>query len=93
MTGKPRPILVIQNDLAMEHGTVVACLITTELKGVGMIRLAISPTPENGLERPSEIQVDQIHTFRRSSIDRCIGALSVEQMERVDEALRRWLSL
>lgn len=94
MTGKTRPILVIQNDLAAtEHKTLSACLITTELSGASLIRTPVSPAAENGLDAPSEVQIDQIHTFRKTSVGRKIGRLSADQMQRVDEALRRWLSL
>jgi mRNA interferase MazF len=94
ITGKPRPVVVVQNNPPSAiHPAITACLVTTELKGTGLIRLAIMPSASNGLLEPSEIQIDQIHTFRRSTIDRKIGRLSADDMERVDEALRRWLDL
>jgi mRNA interferase MazF len=94
MTGKPRPVLVIQNDLAAAvHGAISVCLMTSELTGAGLVRLPVVPTPENGLQEPSEIQIDQIHTFRRERLVKRIGRLSAAEMTRVDEALRRWLSL
>jgi mRNA interferase MazF len=94
LTSKPRPVLVIQNDAAAaEHVLISSCLISTDLVGAGLFRLAIAPTPDNGLADVSEIQVDQIHTFRRTSIAKRIGHLSPDDMVRVDEALRRWLSL
>jgi mRNA interferase MazF len=94
ITGKPRPVVVIQNNTASaSHPAITACLMTTELKGTGLIRLAIMPSASNGLLEPSEVQIDQIHTFRRSTIDRRIGRLSADDMERIDGALRRWLEL
>lgn len=94
MTGKPRPVLVIQNNLASRsHPSITACLISTVLKGSGLIRLPVSPTSDNGLTAPSEIQIDLIYTFLRENIERRAGRLATDEMLRVDEALRRWLDL
>ena len=94
MTGKPRPVLVIQTDVAnTHHDSITACLISTELRGAGLVRLAISPNSDNGLTEPSEIQIDLIYTFRRENIDQRAGRLAADDMQRVDEALRRWLDL
>ncbi|HEX5259777.1 MAG TPA: type II toxin-antitoxin system PemK/MazF family toxin [Sphingomicrobium sp.] len=94
MTGKPRPVLVIQNDIAAaRHGAVTACLMTSDLTGAGLIRLPVVPTAGNGLQETTEVQIDQIHTFRRNRLAKRVGCLSPDDMVRVDEALRRWLSL
>jgi mRNA interferase MazF len=94
MTGKPRPVLVIQNDLAAaRHGAITACLMTSELTGASLVRLPVVPTPDNGLDEMTEVQIDQIHTFRRARLAKRIGRLSPSELLRVDEALRRWLSL
>lgn len=94
MTGKPRPVLIVQNDAAAAvHGAVTACLITAELTGAGLIRLPVVSTKDNGLGEPSEIQIDQLHTFRRAKLAKRVGRLSPDDMARVDQALRRWLSL
>lgn len=93
-TGKPRPFLVLQHDIAVEqHPTIVACLLTTELTGLGMIRIPLIPAPGNGLTRPSEIQIDKLVTLRRSTIDAVIGHVDAATMRAVDDALRRWLDL
>jgi len=94
MTGKPRPVLVIQNDLAAaRHAAITACLMTSDLTGSGLLRLPVVPSAANGLRDITEIQIDQIHTFRRTSLAKRIGCLSQSDMAQVDEALRRWLSL
>ena len=94
LTGKPRPVLVVQaNAPARVHPTVTACLISTRLTDRNLFRIAIQPTSNNGLIEPSEIQVDHLFSFSRSSFDRRIGCASTADMKRVDEALRRWLSL
>lgn len=93
-TGKPRPFLVVQHRATLEtHGTVVVCLITSSLSGSPMIRVPIMPDTANGLQKPSEIEVDKIVTLRRAAITRIAGRADAATMLAVDQALRRWLDL
>lgn len=93
-TTKPRPVLIIQNEISLPtHPTLTVCLLTTTLRGESLIRLPITPSPQNGLDEASEVQIDRVFSFQRDSLDKRIGTLSQDQMELVDEALRRWLSL
>jgi mRNA interferase MazF len=93
-TAKPRPVLIVQNDLAnTHHSSVVACLLSADLTGADAFRIAIARSPENGLKEDSEIQVDRVFSFRREGIKERIGALSSLDLQRVEHALRRWLDL
>jgi mRNA interferase MazF len=93
-TGKPRPVLIVQNELAnAHHSSIIACLLSAELTGAELFRIPIMRTPENGLKEDSEVQVDRIFSFRRDGFKERIGALSSLDLKRVEHALRRWLAL
>ena len=93
-TTKARPYLVVQTDAALETAaTLTVCPLTTSIIGIGRVRIAVAPSPENGLDEPSEIEVDRVTTMRRSRFDPPIGTASPEIMNKVDASLRLWLAL
>ena len=47
--GKPRPVLIIQDDAFDATASITVCLITTEPIEAPILRLNVKPTPENGL--------------------------------------------
>jgi mRNA interferase MazF len=91
---KPRPFLVVQSDAFNPvHRSVSMCPVTSVLAGEGWVRVALEPTPETGLERESEAEIDKVSTLRRERIVKTIGSAPSAAMLRVDVALRRWLDL
>ena len=92
-TSKPRPHVIVQNDgLIAESTTVTACPLTTRLLGTDLIRVRIDPDDDNGLARPSEIQVHLVTSVRKSRVDQIVGMAGSDVMIRVDQALQRWLA-
>lgn len=92
--GKPRPALVIQSDVFNEtHATVTVLLVSSEVVGAPLFRITIDPTPENGLEKISQIQVDKIMTLRRERIGAVIGQLDEDVMVGVNRALAVWTGI
>ncbi len=92
--GKPRPALVVQSDLFNEtHASVTVCPITSTLVEAPLFRVAVRPARGNGLLKPSQVMVDKVQTLRRERIARQVGALTGDQMQAVDAALRLWLRL
>jgi len=86
--GKPRPAVVVQTDaLPAYHVSVVICPMTSELSDAGDIRVAIDPTPANGLRARSEIMADKPTTVRRARIGKIIGALARDDLRRVNAAI------
>jgi mRNA interferase MazF len=91
--GKPRPAVVVQSDLFNEtHASVTVIPITTTLVDADLFRIDLG-TKESGLRGRSQAMVDKITTVRRDRIGRRIGALTAPDMERIDGALRTWLSV
>lgn len=73
--GKPRPALVIQADLFDQHPSVTILPITSELRDAPLFRIAIEPSAENGLRKPSQVMVDKAHTVPRQKLSDPIGRL------------------
>jgi len=85
--GKPRPALVIQSDLFEELPSVTLCLVTSELRDAPIFRITVDPSPDNGLRRVSQIQVDKVLTVARERIGGTIGRLDDETMLKVNRSL------
>jgi len=91
--GKPRPALVIQSDLFEELPSVTLCLVTSELRHVPIFRITVDPSPDNGLRRVSQIQVDKVLTVARERIGGTIGRLDDETMLKVNRSLAVFIGL
>jgi mRNA interferase MazF len=51
--GKPRPVLIIQDDAFAERDSVTVCLITTDPMDLSVFRVPVEPTADNGLRAAS----------------------------------------
>lgn len=92
-SGKPRPALVLQSNLFSALGSVTICLLTTEFLDAPLFRLAVEPSPKNGLKQPSQIMIDKIVTVPHDAIGARIGSLDHEAMARVDRSLAVFLGI
>lgn len=63
--GKPQPALVIQSDLFDAHPSVTVLPVTSELRDTPLFRITIEPSTANGLQKPSQVMVDKLHTVHR----------------------------
>ncbi len=91
--GKPRPALIIQSDAAFPSGYFTYLPITSDLLRVPNVRIALLPTPQNGLRLPSEIMVDMIQTSSSSKFNQAIGAVDADTLRSVESALNLHLGL
>jgi mRNA interferase MazF len=85
--GKPRPALVIQSDHFDVLSSVTLCLVTSTLLDAPVFRITVDPSPENGLRRISQIQVDKIIAMPRERVGGVIGRLDDATMLKVNRAL------
>jgi mRNA interferase MazF len=85
--GKSRPALVVQSDLFDEHPSVTLCLVTSTLRDTPIVRITVDPSPENGLQRVSQVQVDKILTVARERIGKVIGRLDDAALLKVSRSL------
>jgi len=85
--GKPRPALVIQSDLFDELPSVTLCLVTSALRDTPIFRITVDPSPSNGLQRVSQIQVDKVMTVARERIGGVIGRLDDATLLKISRSL------
>jgi mRNA interferase MazF len=92
--GKPRPALIIQNDLFSELPSVVVCLLTTNLHSdADQIRIAVEPNTENGILQSSQICIDKISVLPTTKIGAVIGHADDALMLRVTRAIAVFLGI
>jgi mRNA interferase MazF len=89
--GKPRPALVIQSDLFAEHPSVTILPVTSALRPTPLFRIRIEPTPENGLQLPSQVMVDKAQSVPRDKVGPAFGRLDAEGLLAVNRALAVFL--
>ena len=86
--GKPRPALIVQTDLLNDtHSSVLVCLITSDIVDAPLFRILLEPTPENGLERRSQVMIDKVVALRRERFGKAIGVLDADTMLQVNRSL------
>ncbi len=91
--GKPRPVVVVQDDRFDATDSVTICAFTTDSTEAPLFRLPIDPTLTNGLSEPCSLMVDKITTVRRANLGRIVGQLSREDQVRLDRAVAVFLGL
>ena len=89
--GKPRPALVIQSELFSEHPSVTILPVTGELRDTPLFRITVNPSPENGLQKPSQVMVDKVQSVPREKIGKPFGRIDDETMLATTRALAVFL--
>lgn len=91
--GKPRPIVILQDDRFDATQSVTVCAFTTDPTDAPLIRLPVEPNEMNGLSAPSRLMVDKLTTVPGSKLGERIGRLSDEDMVRLGRAVIVFLGL
>ena len=90
-----RPALIIQNDRGNTSSsyplTIVASMSRTEREIPLHVRIA--PTEENGLTDSTDVKCEQVMTIEKSRLIRRRGAITSEELNKVDVALKLSLDL
>ena len=82
-----RPALVIQNDVGNQYAaTTIVAAITSTIKPYPVT--VTVKKGEGGLPQPSMINLAQILTIDKSRLQRRLGTLQPELMERVNTAIK-----
>lgn len=88
-----RPAVVVQNDVGNKHSpTVIVAAITTAI-GRTYPFLVRLESGESGLEKESVVNAAQILAVDKSRLVRKLGSLSVEKMNKINQALKISLGL
>jgi mRNA interferase MazF len=92
-SGKPRPVLIIQDDHFDATASVTVCPLTTSSVDAPLLRIPVEPSDENGLERPSRIMVDKVTTMRRAHLGEHLGRIADSQLMQLNRSLMVFLGL
>jgi mRNA interferase MazF len=89
--GKPRPVVIVQDDRFDATASVTVCAMTTDPTEAPLF--LIEPDDLNQLRESSRLMVDKLTTVSRSKIGEPIGRLSDEDMVRLGRAVLVFLGL
>jgi mRNA interferase MazF len=90
---KPRPALIIQDDLFAASESVTLLPLTSHLTDAPLLRLMVKPSPLTGLAQDSQIMVDKLTTVRRANLGQRIGRIDSATMVAVEQSLAVFLGL
>lgn len=85
--GKPRPVVIIQDDRFDATASVTICAFTTDPTEAPLFRLTVEPDETNGLRERSKLMVDKITTISREKLGEKVGRLSDDDMVGLGRAL------
>ncbi|MDA8288926.1 MAG: type II toxin-antitoxin system PemK/MazF family toxin [Actinomycetota bacterium] len=91
--GKPRPVVIVQDDRFDATDSVTVCGFTTDPTEAPLFRLLVEVSEQNGLNEPSSLMIDKLTTVRRAKLGERIGRLADEDMVRLDRAVVVFLGL
>jgi mRNA interferase MazF len=91
--GKPRTVLIIQNDLFDATASITVCPLTSDPTEMPLLRIPLFPNDINGLAAPSNIMLDKVTTMARSKLAERIGQVSDTDMVALSRSLVVFLGL
>ena len=91
--GKPRPVVIVQDDSFDGTDSITVCAFTTDETDAPLFRLLVTPSERNGLRATCRTMVDKITTVRESKLGTRIGRLDDEDILRLNQAILVFLGL
>jgi mRNA interferase MazF len=92
-SGKPRPVVIIQDDRFDATASVTVVPFTTSQVEAPLLRLPVQPSDTTGLTRVSQLMVDKVTSVPRTSLTHRVGRLSDSDVVALDRALVVFLGL
>lgn len=74
-SGKPRPVVIVQDDRFNATASVTVCPLTTNPIEAPLFRLPVEPSEPNGLDQLSFLMVDKVTTTPRDNLGDHLGRL------------------
>jgi len=91
---KTRPAVVIQNDVSNQYSPItIVAAISSQFSEPPFPREVVIEPADSGLPKRSAVIVNQIRSVDRLRLQKKVGRLSRQNMERVDEAIKISLGL
>lgn len=91
--GKPRPVVIVQDDSFDETDSITICAFTSDPTEAPLFRLPVEPDECNGLRTISRLMVDKITTVPKSKIGKQTGRLGEADIVRLNRAILVFLGL
>ena len=91
--GKPRPVVILQDDRFDSTDSVTVCAFTTDPTEAPLIRLLIQPSESNGLRAACRLMVDKVTTVPKAKIRTYVGRLADEDIVRLNRAVVVFLGI
>jgi mRNA interferase MazF len=91
--GKPRPVVVVQDDSFDATASITICAFTTDETEAPLFRLAVEPNQRNGLRSACRLMVDKITTVPKTKVGVHVGRLDDEDILRLNQAVLVFLGL
>jgi mRNA interferase MazF len=91
--GKPRPVVVVQDDRFDSTDSITVCPFTTTDTDAPLFRLPVMPNERNGLRFECRLMADKITTISQSKVGTRIGRLDDEDLVRLNMAIIVFLGL
>lgn len=93
---KPRPALIVQDDLFAGTASVTVAPLTTTLVDAPLLRVRVRVAADEltGLQHESHVMIDnKVTTVRRENVGASIGRLTPENLVEVERTLMAFLGL
>ena len=91
--GKPRPVVVVQDDGFDATASITICAFTTDQTEAPLFRLPVQPSERNGLSAACRLMIDKITTVPKSKVGAPVGRLDDEDILRLNQAILVFLGL
>ena len=82
--GKPRPVLILQDDAFAATDSVLVAPVTTDPTVAPLLRLPVAPDAKNNLSRACSVMVDKIMAVPRAKVGKFAGVLDARAMARIN---------
>ncbi len=90
---KPRPAVILQDDLFDAIDSVTVCPLTSTLVDAPLLRVPIPSDERSGVREPSAAMIDKLTTLCRANVGERIGELTPKQMVDVERSLLVFLGI
>jgi len=91
--GKPKPALVIQADAFSDLLSLTLLPVSSALLDAPRLRVQLQPSATNGLQKPSQIMVDQALTVKRERVGPAFGRIDPDALIEVERCLAIFLGI
>ncbi len=92
-SGKPRPVVILQDDRFDRTDSVTVCAFTTDPTEAPLFRLLIKPSESNGLRAECRLMADKVTTVPKTKLGVPIGQLADKDMLRLNRAVLVFLGI